>query len=146
MGGGSFKWGIPDISTLTEFEAFASTSTQSTTSNGWVTKNDYPYTSIEKTPGVYVIDYTALVTNSDKQKAVGLRVQWREDSGAWQTIHDTRNGVASDDEYDVRTSFALITVTTDATIGVRMQFGQTDDGGTGRIKDTAIKIGKVSES
>lgn len=140
------RFGSISIDALTEFEAFSDDSTQSTTSNGWVTKNNYPYTSVEKSAGNYVIDFSAEIGQSDKEKAVGSRVQWRiGTSGTWLTLTDIRNGLSADDQYELRTGFRLVTVPTDSVIQIRWQWGQTDDGGTGRIRNANIKIGKASE-
>lgn len=139
---------VPPIDSLTEFETFSSDAVQSTTSNGWITKTGYPYTTDVKSAGTYVIDYSANVGQSDKEKEVGSRVQFREGTtGTWITIggSDIRNGVSADDAYELRTGFNNITLTTDTEVQIRWQFGQTDDGGTGRIRFASIKIGKVAE-
>ena len=60
----------PPIETLTEFEAFSDNTQESTTSNAWVTKNNFPYTTSTKTAGEFVIDYSAQIGQSDKQKTV----------------------------------------------------------------------------
>lgn len=134
------------VDALTEFEAYASDNTQSTTSNGWVTKAGYPYTTEVKTAGQYVIDFTAEVGQTDKEKQVGFRVQWRQGtSGSWVKLSDTRNGVSTDDEYALRTGFRLVTLPIDTEFQVRLQWGQTDDGGSGLIRNAGIKIGKVAE-
>lgn len=136
----------PPIDALTEFEAFESAAQQSTTSNGWVTKSGYPYTSTPKSAGNFVLNYSAQLGQSDKEKEVGLRVQWRPGtSGTWITLVDVRNGLSVDDGYELRTGFNIITLATDGVFQVRQQFGQTDEGGTGRIRNAAITIGKVAD-
>lgn len=136
----------PPIDALTEFEAFESASQQSTTSNGWVTKSGYPYTTDVKTAGTYVIDHTAQVGQSDKEKTVGHRVQYREGtSGTWITLIDIRDALSTDGAFQVRTGFNLLTLTTDTVFQLRIQWGQTDDGGTGLIKEANIKIGRVAD-
>ncbi len=125
-------------------EVLESTSQSNTTSNGWVTAGGWPQTSDPKDAGDYVIDFTAQIGQSDKEKPVGSRVQYRfNGSGSWIKFanSDVRNGLSSDDEFEFRTSFAVLTVPSDGdTIQWRWQFGQTDDGGTGRIRNSAIKI------
>lgn len=134
------------LEALTEFEAYASDSTQSTTTNNWATKTGYPYTTSVKTAGQYVIDFTAEVGQTDKEKQVGFRVQWREGtSGGWNTLSDTRNGLSADDEYSLRTGFRLVTLPVDSNFQVRLQWGQTDDGGSGLIRNAGIKVGKVAD-
>jgi hypothetical protein len=134
------------IDALTEFEAFESDAEESTTSNRWVTKSGYPYTTITKSAGDYVINFTAQVGQSDKEKTVGSRVQFRlGTSGTWITIKDIRDAVSTDDAFQLRTGFFIITLPVDGVFQVRQQFGQTDDGGTGKIKEANITIGKVAE-
>jgi hypothetical protein len=129
---------------FTEFEAYSDNSTESTTSNGWVTKSGYPYTTDVKTAGQYVIDWSAQLGQSDKQKEVGLLVEWREGtSGSWTELADLRDGVSQDDAWDIRTGFNLVTLSTDTEFQIRIRFGQTDEGGTGRIRFAGIKIGRV---
>lgn len=130
---------------FTEFEAFTDDSTESTTSNSWVTKNNYPYTTTTKTAGDYLVDYTAQLGQSDKEKEVGYRVQWREGtSGTWITLVDVRDGVSQDGAYQLRTGFNIITLSTDTVFQVRVQWGQTDEGGTGFIRNAAIKVSRVA--
>jgi len=133
------------IEALTEFEAFSDDAEESTTVNTYRTKNNYPVTSSTKSAGTYVIDHSAQIGQSDALKLVGHRVQWRTGtSGSWTTLVDIRDSVATDDGYQVRTGFNLVTIATSTVIQVRIQWGQTDDGGTGYIKNAAVKIGKVS--
>lgn len=135
-----------DLETLTEFEAFESESNQTTTSNGWVTKSGYPFTSAAKEAGRFVIDHTAEVGNSDKEKQTGHRVQWRPGTaGSWQTLVDIRNAVSVDGRTELRTGFNIIDLPSDGPFQVRIQFGQTDDGGTGTIRNANIKIGRVGD-
>lgn len=136
---------IPPIETLTEFEAFEDSPNQNTASNGWVTKNNYPYTTAVKSAGDYVIDYSAQIGQSDKEKVVGFRVQFREGTGgSWTTLVDVRDGLSIDNGYQLRSGFQIITLALSTEFQVRLQWGQTDEGGTGRIRNAAIKIGKVS--
>jgi hypothetical protein len=72
-------------------------------------------------------------------------VQWRENAtGSWTTLADIRDAVSVDNQFQVRTGFNEITVSASSTIEVRIQFGQTDDGGTGRIKNAGFTVWKVA--
>ena len=129
-----------------EFESFGSDLQESTTSNNWVTKSGFPYTTDNKTAGTYIIDYTAELGQSDKFKQVGFRVQWREGTtGSWLDLTDIRAGLPTDGEFQIRTGFRQVQLTSDGVFQVRIQFGQTDDGGTGFIQNCNIKIGRVEE-
>lgn len=121
-------------------------SEDTTTSNGWTTMDGWPLTSSSLVAGDYEIDYTAQVGQSDKEKIVGSRVQYREGtSGGWTTLpgSDIREAVSVDDGAQLRTSFQDIVVSTDTVLQFRWQFGQTDDGGTGTIAFSSIKISRI---
>ena len=129
--------------TLGLVESFTDDPQESTTSNGWVTKNNYPYVSAVKPADTYVIDFYALIGQSDKEKKAGSRLQWRpNNSGSWTTLFSVSNGVSTDDEFDPRSGFREIVLGSPSTIAVRWQFGDTDEGGTCFIKDAGIKIAR----
>lgn len=129
---------------VSEFESFYSSTLNSTTSNGWVTS--FQNETEEKSGGRYIILHTAQVGQSDKEKQIGHRVQWRENAtGTWIDLIDIRDAVSRDDAFQVRTGFNEVVLSADATIEVRIQFGQTDDGGTGRIKNEGFTVWKVAE-
>lgn len=135
------------IDDLTEFEIFSSDSIESTTSDLWITKTGYPYTTTLKTTGTYILDYSCNMTNSLKQKGTGTRVQYRELGDVdWITIQGSEllGGVNVSNEYILRTGFHEIEVTADVELEIRWQFGQTTSGGTGRIKDASVKIAKAT--
>lgn len=125
-------------------EVLVSTNLSSTTTNAWTRASGWPQTSSVKLAGDYIIDFTAQVGQSDKEKIVGSRLQYRfNEAGSWLILADSdiRDALSADDEFQYRTSFAVLTVPSDGdTIQWRWQFGQTDDGGVGRIKNTAVKI------
>ena len=122
-----------------QFDAYSDTTAQSTTSNGWVTKSGYPYTAPVKPAGTYMLTHSAEIGQSDKEKVVGSRVQWRQGtSGTWITLSDIREAVSVDDGAQLRTGFSPIELTSDTNFQVRYQWGQPDDGGTGTIDEAGI--------
>lgn len=134
------------IDSLTEFESFSSPATQTTTSNGWVTKAGYPYTSQEKPAGRYIIDFTAEVSNNSNNSEVGVRIQWRQGtSGTWITLKSIQTEIPRGGTVFLFTAFEEITLNTDTVFQVQFQFGQTDSGGTGSISEANLKIGKSAE-
>ena len=142
-----------DLKTLTEFEVFESENLQNTTSNGWVTKTGYPVDFTGKSAGFFVVDFTIQARNSDKDKRIGTRFQYRQlDSGGspvggWITIVDIRDGVSFDNVFQLRTGFSVIELTgTNTGFSFRWQFGQTDDGGTGGAQEGNLKLGRVAET
>lgn len=137
--------------TGTEFfsqEVLVSATQQETTSNNWVTSTGWPQTSEPKLAGDYVVDFTAQLGQSQKQKQIGSRLQYRFNAtGTWNLLADSEilDALSGVDSFQYRTSFTILVVPSEGdTIQFRWQFGQTDDGGTGRIKNTAIKLTKRS--
>jgi len=131
------------------FESLDEQSQSSTTSNGWKTMGGWPQTfpTSREAGAPFLLNYTANVGQRDKEKAVGSRVQWRVVGGSWTTVQgsDIRNGVSEDDQFELRTGFNIITPGSTGQIQVRWQFGQTDNGGTGRIKNAVITISNIVE-
>lgn len=132
------------------FEELEVQGEDTTTSNSWVTMDGWPQTfpTSRESGKKALINYTANVGQSDKEKAVGSRIQWRTLGGSWTTIpgSDIRNGVSEDDQYELRTGFNTIVPGSTGQIEVRWQFGQTDNGGTGKIKNAVVTIANVVET
>lgn len=131
-----------DFVGIAEFESFYEDTLATTTSNDWVT---YLQEETEaKSAGNFIILHTIEVGQSDKEKQVGHRVQWRLNAtGSWTTLVDIRDAVSRDNTYQLRTSFNQISVTEGSTIEIRIQFGQTDDGGTARVQFAGFTTWKV---
>lgn len=137
----------PDIGAITEFEAFNDDPLESTTSSSYVTKNNFPFTSEVKTPGNFVIEFSAQIGQSDKEKTVGFRASWREGtSGPFIVLADLNNGLSTDDGFELRTGFNIITLTTETVIQINLEWGQITEGGTGRIQFAAVLLAKVTEA
>lgn len=133
------------VESITEFEAFSSPSSETTTSNNWVTKSGYPYTTDIKSAGSYVVNYTAQIGNSANNSEVGFRVQWREGiTGTWLDVVDIRRQIARANDVNLTTAFSIVELTTPTEFQIRIQWGQTDSGGTGFISEANIMIGKVT--
>jgi len=134
------------IDSLTEFEAFTSDSEESTTSDLFIVKSGFPYTTVAKTAGDFIIDFTAQVGQSNANKSVSYKVEWREGtSGTWLELALSDNKFPQADGWDYVTSFRKITLSADGIFQVQITWGNTIDGGTGRIRYAGIKLGKVAE-
>lgn len=124
------------IFNFNEYEFFSEESQSNTTSNGWVNKLNE--TTSSKPAGTYLIDMHCEVANSDKQKRIGVRLQV---DGS--TVGDQRSGVSVDNQYESRRVLYELSHT-GGTIDLDVDFGQTDDGGTGRIRDVRVYIMRVA--
>lgn len=128
----------------TSFQSFNEDSLQSTTSNSWVTRTNFPVTTTVLPVGKYKIDHSNQLGQSNKEKQVGLQVEYREGTtGPWTELVDVRDGLSVPDEFQLRTGFNIIEITSPTEIQIRVRFGQTNDGGTGRIKFTGVTVAKV---
>jgi len=117
---------------------------RNTTSNGWV--QNQVITTPTLLAGSYQLDFTALIGQSIKQRQVGYQVQWRVGtSGSWTNIIRVFEGVAVADSFVPRTGFTKINILSDSVIQIRDRFCQTDDGGTGSIKDSGFRITKIED-
>jgi hypothetical protein len=135
------------VDALTEYEAYSSPGLESTTDNGWVIKSGYPFTSEVKSAGRFMIDFTGLVGQSNANRDVGFRVEYREGTtGAWIELFSTLSKFPQANGQLTITSFREITLATDTEIQVQLSWGQTTGGGTGRLEQANIKIGKVAEN
>ena len=129
---------------LAEFEAFSEDPVQFTTSDGWVTRTNYPYTTATKTAGDYIINHSSQVGMDFKERNVGHRVRWRPGtSGTWIDLVEINNAVTRPDAFALRTGFNLINLASAGVFQVTVEFGQTDEGGEAKIQNSGITIAKV---
>jgi hypothetical protein len=135
-----FISGVATFSDSTEYKEFSSLAQQNTTSNGWVTFATF--TTDDATDGQWQIQTSFNIGQSDKQKQVGFRLQARDGtSGSWTTIDslDTLETVGQDDTFTLKSGFGFFTHSNgDGVFQIRVQFGQTDEGGTGRLKNVTV--------
>ena len=122
------------VSGVEAAQTFYDSTQYNTTSNGWVTIFDEDFTAIGG--GTYLLVVTLEYTNTDKEKRIGHRV--RQEG---TTISDTRNTVGFDNAFTMYTFHSIITAVTNERI--RIDHGQTDDGGTGRTKNIRVSMYKV---
>lgn len=134
-----------DLKTLTEFEAYQSPATQSTTSDSLVVKTGYPYTTTTKSAGVYVIDHTAEIGQGSNNRESRHTVEWRPGTtGTWITLVDISAVFTRGGDYELRSGFNIIELVADGVFQVRFRFANPG-GGSCLIREANIKIGKVSD-
>ena len=134
----------PSFSEAFEFQGFAELTQSSTTSNGWVDK--LLETTQAKSGGDYYFGWSLEAGQSDKQKAIGTRVQLDlKDGNGYQDVQDIRNGVATAGEFTPRSGFAILDSLPAEPLGydIRVQFGQTTNGGIGFIQAVSVLIYKI---
>lgn len=137
--------GTRPIQALTEFESFSSPAPQSTTSNGWVTKSGYPFTTTNKTSGTYVVDFTATLSQNSNNSEAGYRIQYRiGTTGTWIDLFSIIIVFARAGTIPPITSFREVTLPSDGVFQLRVQWGQTNQGGSATLSEANLKIGKAS--
>lgn len=126
-----------------EFESFFEAPRSTTTSNGWV--NKLSVTTSSRDGGKYYVGWAMEYSQTDKEKRVGTRVRINYGSG-WVKLMDARNGVSVEDAWDIRSGFFVIDSLPAAPggYGIEVDFGQTDDGGTAKVRNVGVIIYRIS--
>jgi len=141
-----FILGSASFAESTAFDEFFNDTQQSTTSNGWVTYDTFT-TPEAKEPGIYRLDWAVEMGQSKKQKRVGLLIEAREGtSGAFTEFYDERVALGDDNIFTGVTFFKVFEIVSEDVFQIRVRFGQTSDGGTGRIRNVNIVLFKVGEA
>jgi hypothetical protein len=134
------------VEALTQYDSFESSALEETTSDGWVIKSGFPYTTPVREAGTYVVDYSAEIGQSKAAKNVGFRVEWRQGtSGPWIELTNIITGLAAADTYELRTGFQEIVITSTTVIQFQISWGQTNETGIGRIQKAGVKIGRKGD-
>jgi hypothetical protein len=134
-----------DLNSLTAYESFSSVGAQSTTSNGYVTKSGFPYTTGLKESGKYIIDFTSNIAQDSNNSEAGFRVQYRlGTSGTWIDLFEIIVQFPRSGGAPPITSFVEVELLTDSVFQIRLQWGQTNKGGSATISNSIIKLGKVA--
>lgn len=139
--------GNQTLASQTNFQEFEDNAQDNTTSNGWVTATTFTTEAVAD--GRYYVGVASNVGQSDKEKKFGFRVQSRDGtSGGWSTINplDVEETVGSDETFKLLSGFGFHDHDNgDGVFQIRIQFGQTDDGGTARIKNNKVIAYKVAD-
>lgn len=135
---------VAKVAQSIELETYSNDVTSSTTSDDWVDK--LVATSSLKDAGFYLLLHSAQVTNSNNSKEVGYRTQWKPNNDAtYITLLETILTISRGEEFQVITGVNIIQLVSADEIDFKSQFGQTDAGGTGRIKNSSVTIIKVED-
>ena len=136
--------GTASFAEATSFDEFFDDTQKNTTSNGWVTYDTFTTAEI-KDAGLYYLGWSVAIGQSDKEKRVGIRVRFRPTGGSFANVSDFRETVGFDNTFTLHSGFKIVTLNIDNTVDIRVQWGQTDDGGTGRLKDVNIIFYRVGD-
>ena len=140
---GQFQ-GTASFAESTTFDEFFDSTQKNTTSNGWVTYDTFQ-TPEEKEAGLYYLGWSLAIGQSDKEKRVGIRIRYRPVGSGFTNASDFRETVGFDGTFTLHSGFKIVEISTDAFVDLRVQWGQTDDGGTGLIKDVNLIFYRVGD-
>ncbi len=125
-------------------ENFRSEGESNTTSNLWVDKLTGT-TGILKAGSILISQFSE-VGQSKAGRELGHRVQWKpSNSSIWIDISDTRDGVSNDNGYVPRSCWDIIQLPTNDSIDIRVQWGQTNDGGIARIRKVRVGVVRIGQ-
>lgn len=140
------RFGNFSVADLTEAEGDTQNASDSTTSNGWVSRSGFPFlTTDTKTAGLFSIRWSTEVGQSTKNRNYGLLIRWRVEGGTWETLSSVELSNSRNNNYLMQGGFKEVTVATDSKIEVDMQFGQTNNGGTALIQNSALEVRRISD-
>jgi predicted small secreted protein len=131
----------PPIENLTEVETYFEAAELSTTSDGWVTALQQE--TLAKAGGDYLIIHSSAIKQSQTNKIMEYKIEYRINAtGSWielVTIPYEGRG----NSYTLQTGLNEVSLSTDDTVEVRLQYGQTMAGGTAYIKNKGFLIYKI---
>jgi len=140
------KFGDFTVSDLGQEEAFNSLTQETTTSNGWVSKSGFPWTTINnKTAGEFVVAWSSEVGQTKTNRNFGFRVRARPTGGTWVTLGEVELSVNRDDDLFMQSGFQEITLPTDNTIEIDIQFGQTTQGNSAIIRNVSVEVQRTGD-
>ena len=104
----------------------------SSTANGWVPK--LTYTLVGAPAGIYLYQWSAEVTNSNRNKVTGFRSLIQG-----VIVAENDDGVGVSNQYSPRSGF-FVYVHGGGDITVDLEYGFTIGGGTARIRSARVKL------
>ena len=139
---GSFS--VQDIA---EIEGFVSNNTETTTSNNWVSKTGFPWTSASvKSSGIWSLRWFAEVGQTKEGRLFGFRIRWRATGDDWSILSEIPEAAVSiDDGLIQQSGFKEVALAADNTIEMDVQYGQTDSGFSAIISNVSVEIRRLGD-
>lgn len=139
-------WVKESLTDLTEAEAFMDSPEEQTASDGWVSKNGFPYLTIDpKTAGTISIRWSMEVGQSKANKVFGYRVRWRPEGGTWADLVSLTTSVGTPNDIFLQGGFADVELLTDDKIEVDVQHGQTTATGNSILRNVTVEIRRIGD-
>lgn len=139
-------WFLESIDDITEAESFMDSPEEQTTSDGWVSKNNFPFlTENTKTAGKFSIRWSMEVGQTKSDKLFGYRVRWREEGGTWSDLTSIITTVLNNDDIFLQGGFAQVTLPSSAKVEIDVQYGQTTAGFSAILRNVTVEIRRIGD-
>ena len=149
MGFPGFVTGVASFAEATSYDSFQQSPANSTTSNGWVevAKFEAKEAVID---GIYSVQWSMEAAQSKGGRNMGIQISVRPgndaDANAW-TIINTNAGlqVPSDNARMQYSGFVEVDLLTEDLYQVRVEYGQTTNGGTQTLEEIDVVVFRVGD-
>ena len=140
-------WAKESIGDITEAEGFTDLPQETSTANGWVSKNNYPFlTSNTKTTGTFSIRWSIVAGQTKAGKNFGYRVRWRVEGGTWASLLEIdQASINSANDVFLQGGFSEVVLLADNKIEVDVQYGQTTAGGAAIIREASVEVRRIGD-
>ena len=138
------KLGNQSIGDIAEIENFTSTVRETTTSDGWVSKAGFPWTSGPKTAGVFSVRWFYEVGQTKASRNFGYRTLITSPTA--DTLSEIAiASVRSDNDLIQQSGFQDYALLADGSITVDVQYGQTTQGNSAIMQNVAVEVRRVGD-
>lgn len=142
----SVGWVLESLGDITEAEGFVSNARETTTSDGWVSKSGFPWTTANtKTAGQFSIRWFAQVGQTKTNRNFGLRIRWRPAGGIFADLAEVNLTVNRDGDVVMQSGFKEVTLATDAQIEIDLQHGQTTQGQSSILENVSVEVRRIGD-
>ena len=141
--------GVVSFAESTSYDEFSSEPEQTTTSNGWVEAARFTVLE-ERDAGIFDIQWSMKATQTKGGRDFGIQISFREgddtDANAWVVINSISDlQVPSDNASILYTGFKNQHLDNDAMYQIRVEFGQTVNGGTAKLSGINVVTFRVGD-
>lgn len=142
--------GAASFAESTQYDEFTSVALQTTASNDWVEAVKFEVPE-ERDDGIYTIQWSMKAGQSKGGRDFGIQISYRlgqdADANAWAIIDsiDTLQ-VPSDNSSFPFSGFSNVTIATTGFFQVRVEFGQTDNGGEAQLSKINLITFRVGDN
>lgn len=129
---------------VTEAEGFVSNAQETTTSDGWVSKSGFPFTTTSpKTAGKFSVRWFAEVGQTKTNRNFGFRVRWRPAGGTWADLASVQLTVNRDNDVIMQSGFKEVTLPSNGDIEIDVQHGQTTQGSASILQNVSVEVRRL---